>query len=448
MKLLHSTGTRNIIAFLLLFIAMATQAQKPVKVFVMQWHDEINPQSERYVELALKEAVEQKSDLIIFDMDTYGGALHNADHIRTQLLDCKIPVIIWINKNAASAGALIAIACDSIYMEDGANIGAATVVGSDGEPLADKYQAYMRSIMRSTAQANHRDPLLAAGMVGTPVGVDSLTVGNVISFTTEEAITKGYCDGKAHSIDDILKLQHLTNVKIEHFELSTTDTIIDFFLQPWLRGLLILLIFGGFIMEMKSPGLGLPIIVAMVSIVLFFIPSYMNGLAQNWEILIFFLGVILLLLEIFVIPGFGVTGIAGITLVFAGLILVMLNNDVFDFSFVSKDEIYQSSFIVLLSIAMSIVFLLVASRYIIRSKFFKRVSLQTTMESSAGFTTNVNTPSLVGLQGEAYTVLRPSGKINVDGKIYDAYTGGEYIEKGEKIEVTGENINNLKVKKI
>ncbi len=127
------------------------------KVFVMEIRDEIDPRMSRYVELALEAAREQQADYVVIDMDTYGGAVNDADDIRSRLLEFEKPVFTFINKNAASAGALISIATDSIYMQKGSSIGAATVVsGADGSQAPDKYQSYMRSMMRSTAEAHGR----------------------------------------------------------------------------------------------------------------------------------------------------------------------------------------------------------------------------------------------------------------------------------------------------
>lgn len=135
------------------------------EVFIMEIKDQIDVRTNRYVELALQEAKDRNSSHILIEMNTYGGALYDADEIRSALLNLDIPVYVFIDNNAASAGALISIACDSIYMAPGGSIGAATVVNQTGEAAPDKYQSYMRSIMRSTAEASGRDPRIAEAMV-------------------------------------------------------------------------------------------------------------------------------------------------------------------------------------------------------------------------------------------------------------------------------------------
>ncbi|MGD9329621.1 MAG: nodulation protein NfeD, partial [Cyclobacteriaceae bacterium] len=148
-------------------------AQK--KIVTMKIDDVIDPRMNRYTELALDFAEDEEADLVIIEMDTYGGAVNDADDIRTRIMEFSVPVWVFINKDAASAGALISIACDSIYMAPGSSIGAATVVVQDGSAAPDKYQSYMRSIMRSTAEANNRDPNIAEAMVDEDIEIDSIS---------------------------------------------------------------------------------------------------------------------------------------------------------------------------------------------------------------------------------------------------------------------------------
>ena len=134
-------------------------------------------------------------------MDTYGGALTDADEIRTAILNYERPIYAFINKDAASAGALISIACDSIFMSTGSSIGAATVVTGEGEAAPDKYQSYMRSIMRSTAEAKGRNPEIAEAMVDEEIRLDSLIKdGKVLTFSVSEAIEYGFCEAEVEGI--------------------------------------------------------------------------------------------------------------------------------------------------------------------------------------------------------------------------------------------------------
>src|SRR5690606_39468413 len=162
------------------------------------------------------------ADMIIIHMDTYGGAVNEADDIRTMILESPVPTHVFIDKDAASAGALIAIACDSIYMAPGASIGAATVVvGGTGEAAPDKYQSYMRSIMRSTAEAKGRDPKIAEAMVDEKLVIEGITeAGSVVTFSVSEAITHGFCEGQVKSIEEIVERQGLEDdYQIIHYKM-------------------------------------------------------------------------------------------------------------------------------------------------------------------------------------------------------------------------------------
>ncbi len=445
--------SRNILVVigLLLSAVLSTSqafaALPPKKVFVLTIHAEIDPRISRYVENALKEAELQKADYIVIDMNTFGGALDDADKIRTLLLNSKLPVWVFINKNAASAGALIAIACDKIYMEKGSNIGSATVVTGDGEPAPDKYQAYMRSMMRSTAEASGRNPQIAEGMVGKPLAQDSATIGHVISYTTTEAIANKFCEGEVSSINEVIKLNNITSFTIHYYEQDSIDSFISIFMNPYLRSLLLLLIIGGIYFELQAPGIGFPLAAAAVGAVLYFVPSYMSGLSENWEIALFIVGLLLIVIELFVIPGFGIIGMSGIVCAFVALILVSVKNDVFDFTFVSEKDLELNMLLTGLSSCVTMGLAFTLGPKIIQSKYFKRLTLQEQFLSTEGYSVNQIESTILEKTGEAFTDLRPSGKVSIEGKIYDAYTAGEYIEKGNLIKVLEQNMGSLKVKK-
>ena len=202
---------------LLVSTALAGLAQQ-TKVMIMEIKNEIDPRMTRYVELALSHAEETKADIVIVEMDTYGGVLTDAKDIVDKIMSFKKPVWVFINSDAASAGALISIACDSIYMSPGASIGAATVVDGSGAKAPDKYQSYMRSIMRSTAEEHGRNPTIAEGMVDEQVELEGVKkIGQVITFSTSEAIKNGYCEGKVVSIEEILNQNKIKDYTLDRF---------------------------------------------------------------------------------------------------------------------------------------------------------------------------------------------------------------------------------------
>ncbi len=439
---------RKLIGILFFLIPFMTMAQTRPKVMVMEIKDEIDPRMYRYVKLSLAHAEKTKADYVIVDMDTYGGVLTDAKEIVDMIMGFKKPIWVFVNSDAASAGALISIACDSIYMSPGASIGAATVVEGDGKAAPDKYQSYMRSIMRSTAEENHRDPRIAEGMVDERVVIDSVKqAGKVITFTTMEAIEHGYCEAKVNSIEEILKRNKIENYELETFRLGATEKIIAFFLNPFVSGILILVILGGIYFEFQTPGAVFPIAASIVALALYLVPYYLNGLADYWEILALMVGIILLAAEVFIIPGFGVAGVLGISLTVMSLILIMLNNDFFNFEFVPLGDIVQASFAAIGGLTGGMLLLFFGGARLSQTKAFKRIALTDIQESSQGFTVNATVKDLIGKKGVAHTVLRPSGKVMIDDQVYDAFTRGDYIEKGEPIAVLESEGVTLKVKR-
>jgi len=434
--------------FLCTSLANILVAQDSTKlVFTFKIDQEIDPRTNRLTELALDEAQNMEADLVIIEMDTYGGALNDADDIRTRILNYEIPIYVFINKDAASAGALISIACDSIYMAKAASIGAATVVTGDGAAAPDKYQSYMRSIMRSTAEAQGRDPKIAEAMVDEDVVVDSVSqAGKVVTLSTSEAINYGFCEGQYESIEEILAATGYTPYEIYDYELGSTEQIIAFFLNPVISGVLILVIIGGIYFELQTPGVGFPILASLVATILYFTPYYLNGLAENWEIAVFFVGIALILLEVFVIPGFGIAGITGIFLSLGSLVLVMLNNDMLDFSFVPSEKLFISIGTIIAGLLGSIIVMFLGGVRLANSNVFKRIALQEVQDKDHGYVSIEHKVSMIGKRGEAYTILRPSGKVIIDEEIYDATSRDGFVSSGTKVEVVEEQGTWLKVK--
>lgn len=432
---------------------LSKENKKGHSILVLEIKSEVNPTLSRYIELGLEEGKDKKYDAIILELNTYGGALYESLHIRNLLIDYPKPIYAFINKHAASAGALIAISCDSIYMSQGATIGAATVVTADGFPASYKFQSYMKGLMRATAEINHRSTTLAEAMVDDLFIIDSvmrklMKDKRVLTLTTQEAIKYGYCEKKINSIQELMQSMYPENHTLTYFKLSPIDQFVNFCMNPIVSSILILLIIGGIYYELQAPGLGLPLVISIVASALYFIPYYMNGLADYWEIGLLAGGIVLILLEVLVIPGFGIAGITGIVTTFLALALIMLNNYNLDFSFVTSQSILEA--IVSISVGFLAIMLLfiIGGNRLPKSKLFKRMALEKKMTTKEGYTSQTLAPELIGKKGTAYTVLRPSGKIRIDHDVYEATTRGEFIDKDDDIIVLSIEGNILKVKKI
>ncbi len=438
-----------VICFFFIWFAIPVNivANKPL-VYQIDIRKEIDKTSQIYLSKGLAEANQLGAEAVILHLNTYGGLLDAADTMRTAILYSSIPVYVFIDNNAASAGALISIACKNIYMRKGASIGAATVVNQTGEAMPDKYQSYMRSMMRSTAEAHGkdtiingtdtiykwiRDPEIAEAMVDERIAIPNLIdSGKTLTFTVEEAMEWGFCDDVAESIDEIIT-EHL---QYEEYELksytpSWIDNLKGFMMNPVFQSIIIMIIIGGIYFELQTPGIGFPLAASLVAAILYFAPLYIEGLAANWEILIFIIGVILIALEVFVIPGFGVAGISGSLLVITGLILALINNINFNFEHVSNFEIGRSVMIVMAGIIIGFSGMLwMSGRIGTKRGLLKEMALNTDLEDA---TSVPDLSNLIGKEGITATVLRPSGKVIIDNVYYYGVSESGFIDKGTKV---------------
>lgn len=437
---------------LLLFIIATTfksVAKEQKLVYQIDIKKEIDNTTRIYLSNGLAEANSLGADAILLHMNTYGGLVDAADSMRTAILYNPVPVYVFIDNNAASAGALISIACEKIFMRKGGNIGAATVVNQTGAAMPDKYQSYMRSMIRSTAEAHgkdtiiqgkdtlykwKRDPLIAEAMVDERVVIPNLIdTGKVLTFTADEAMQWGYCDGIAETPDEVItKYLGYNDYELKKYEPSWYDDLKGFLMNPMLQSILIIIIIGGIYFEMQTPGLGFPSAAAIMAAILYFAPLYLDGLAQNWEILVFVIGLLLIAAEVFVIPGFGIAGVSGIIFLITGLTLSLLNNTDFNFDGVSTQEIGEASLTVLMGLGLGFVLMIWLSNKIGSKGMFRKVALHKDLEDSHS---SPSLTPLIGKEGTAFTVLRPSGKVMIDGELYDGVSDLGFIEKGTRVKV-------------
>jgi len=420
-------------------ILTALHAQTaPKKIYYFTIEETIAKPALRKTEQALNAAKNMKADILFLRLNTFGGELDAADKIRTLLLDAPMTTFVFIDNNAASAGALISIACDSIYMAPGASIGAASVVDETGAILPDKYQSYMRGLMRTTAEKNGRDPMIAQAMVDPDIYIQNISEeGKVLTFTTKEAIKNGYCEAETENKEAVLQAAQIHNYDMTEQHLSFLDKLIAFLINPAVSGILIMLIVGGIYFELQTPGVGFPLIVAITAALLYFAPHYLEGLAEHWEILLFIVGLGLLIVEIFFIPGFGICGISGIILMTTALVLAMVLNIGFNFQFTPSGSVLRNIFLVLTSCILGfLVSLWLGQKLISADTRFGSLALKTELTSDNGFIAqDMSLLQYVGKEGITATFMRPAGKINIDGKVLEAVSENGLIDKEIKVVV-------------
>ncbi len=420
---------------------------KRSKIYRFELAEPIFPSAWRKVKRSVEEAEKAEADYIFMRLNTYGGAVNDADSIRTKLLKTKPTVVVLIDNNAASAGALISLACDSIYMVKGAQIGAATVVNGSGQQMPDKYQSYMRATMRSTAEAQGRDPKIAEAMVDHRIEIKGVIDSTkTLTFTTDEAIKHGYCDGSYNTLDEVIA-KLAPNAEQLTYSPHIFEGVIRFLLNPMVSGILLMLMFMGIYSEVQTPGVGFPLLAAVLAGTLYFAPNYLEGLAQHWEILAAILGVILIGVEIFALPGFGIAGVSGIILLVGGLTLSLVRNDFFDFTFTTTDEVSMKFIQVIASMAGAIILAFLLGMRLLKSETFRKFVLEDTQQADEGYTVkSLEEASLVGKTGVAVTDLNIAGRVEIDDERYEAITTGDFIDAGTEILVKAYKGNYLVVR--
>lgn len=429
---------KHILLLLLTLLTLTAAAQdgRP-RVLVIPIEREIDMAAARQFRSGYSEAVDRNFDYILLKLNTYGGALDAADSIRTGLMRSAIPTIAFVDNNAASAGALIALACDSVFMAPGSTMGSATVVNGQGEPMPQKYQSYMMNMMRSTAEHHgrytagpdsgqwRRSPEIAAAMVMPDTS---------LSLTAHAAMRAHFAEGIAESVPQVLEQLNMPEAVVETYRPSLTDTILGILSSAAVRAILVTLILGGIYMEMHTPGLGFAAAVACVAAALYFLPMVVSATLAPWILILLIVGIALIALEVFVVPGFGVTGICGIIAIGVALVAGAMSTDgITGFSLASVGNAL-TSVLVGAVLAVLLVLYLTSSR---GPKFFRRhTRLEKELKTSEGYVgVDMSPAKYIGQEGRAETVLRPAGKISIGSNTYDAVSTGEFISPGKTVKV-------------
>lgn len=424
---------KKIILLLLAFILLHDLNAQSNSTYLVDVQGTIDLGLAPYIKRVIAEAESNSAKAIIFRINTFGGRVDAATQIKDAILDSKVPTFAYVDKRAISAGALITLSCETIVMSPGSSIGASTVVDETGQKQSEKYQSYMRSEMRSTAERTGRRTDIAEGMVDERVVVKGLDDDStkLITLTSKEAINFGIADTSAGSLDELRKIYNLEDSPLTTTSSNWAEDFIRFLNEPIISSLLIMIGLVGMFVEIKTPGWGLPGTMALIALALFFGSGYLLDLVSSIEIIIFVIGVILLVVEIFVIPGFGVAGIIGVICIVAGIFLGLISDfPVLDFSFVR---------IAILQLAGSFiaggVLIFGISKFLPKSKRFSHLILSDEESTTLGYTSNPDLKALSGFEGTSLTILRPSGTALINEKRVDVVTEGDYIDKGKNIVV-------------
>ncbi|GMV51408.1 MAG: hypothetical protein NBKEAIPA_03610 [Nitrospirae bacterium] len=442
--------TGGILVFLVLFLAGVSSAEtaRPV-VYVIPVEGVIDLGLAPFIERVLTEATQAHAAAVVLDIDTFGGRVDAAVLIRDALLRAKVKTVAFVNRRAISAGALICLAAETIVMAGGGTIGAATPVqiglpGGPAQPVEEKTVSYMRKEFRATAESRKRPPLLAEAMVDADVEIPGvIEKGKLLTLTTDEALQHKLADVRAETLDALLTALNLPDVEVRRMSETWAESLVRVLTHPIVSSLLMALGVLGLIVEIQTPGFGVPGGFGVVCLALFLWGHWLVQLAGWEELLLIAGGLLLLAIEMFVTPGFGILGALGIAALLGGLGLSLVGTGA------TWEVVLAALGQVLGALLLAIVAALALLRAVPRLPFGRRLVLETGLQAEAGYASAPEADRRwLGKRGVAASTLRPAGIAHFDHERVDVVADGEYIEPGDPIEVLRVEGNRIVVRRI
>jgi len=411
-----------------------------------------------FIQRTLEDAESNNATLVIFDINTFGGRVDAATQIKDAILGADITTVAYINRRAISAGALISLSCEKIFMTGGGLIGAATAVDMSGKKGSEKVISFMREEMASTAERRGRSKDIARGMVDEELNFTHLIVdgdsilvndiegrkdGKLISLTTDQAIKYGIADGTAETIDALLDSLGYGSAQIIESRENWSENIVRFLTNPVVASLLTTFGFLGILFELQSPGWGIPGFVGLTCLILSLSVSYIAQLATMSDMIFILTGLSLMLLEMLVIPGFGIVGLGGIGFMLYGLYLLLLPEVP-----VGEEVLSQAMDGFLIGILGAILGIVLLGKLMIRSKFWEQLTSPSSQKKDQGFSNTQGWEGLEGRSGTADTDLHPSGWVKIDGQRIFVVSEGDFIEKGKEVTILSVDGNRVLVREL
>jgi len=402
-----------------------------------------------FIQRVLDEATQAGAAAVVLDINTFGGRVDAAVQIRDALLNARIQTVAFVNKRAISAGALISLAAKDIVMTEGGTIGAATPVlsgqsGAEALPVSEKTVSYVRTEFRATAESRKRPPLIAEAMVDPDVAIRGvIEKGKLLTLTTEEALKYKVADFRADTLESALDMLGLGGAEVRRASPNWAENVVRFVTHPVVSSLLISIALLGIILEIRTPGFGVPGALGVASLALFFWGHWLVQLAGWEELILAAAGVVLLLLEVLVIPGFGAAGILGIVAIVASLALSLVGSgDTLTF-------ILEAAARVVFALLFALLASLILLRFLPRLPYGRRLILERGLAAAQGYASAPESDArLLGKRGRASSPLRPAGIADIDGRRVDVVSEGELIDAGRFIQVTRVDGNRIVVREI
>ncbi|MBF8436015.1 nodulation protein NfeD [Halanaerobiaceae bacterium Z-7014] len=397
-----------IFGILFIFILAAPVS---ARVYFIPLHGDVDPGMATFLNRGLEEALENQAELVIVDVDTYGGLVDSGISIRDQLVNYPGEIVAYISNRAWSAGTLVALGADRIYMSEGSSMGAA-----ETRPYDEKYISALRSEFAATAERRGRDPEIAAAMVDADIEIeDVIESGKLLSLTSSQAVELGFADGRFANFDEFLGYLGYSDADLTRIEKTGLESFAGLITNPFVSVFLLSLGIIALIGEALIPGFGVSGTIGVASLALFFSGYLIQGYAGMGLVVLFLAGLLLIAIEIFVIPGFGFTGITGIAAIFASLFFIFPDS--------SMAWTIMAAVLVLSTIGTIILIKFFGTSY-----FWRRISLGESLTTETGYVSSKDYKDLVGKTGRTVSTLRPAGIADFDGERIDVVSEGGYIE--------------------
>jgi len=427
------------ILFLLLPFASILQVQandETEKVYVVPLKETVEKGLYEFLDRAINEAEEYGAKTIIFEIDTPGGEVKAAGEIGKLLSGTKLRTVAFINNEALSAGAFISLHMDEIYMVPNSTMGAAAIITQDGNAADKKAQSYWLKAMESAAESNNRDPIYAKAMADESIHLPEFGAerGKLLTLTANDAVKVGYADAIVQDRDDLMSQLGLSNAQIITIEETFAEKVARFVTNPIIVPILLSIGSLGLIIELYSPGFGIPGFMGVFSLLLFFYGHYIAGLAGFESIILFVLGIILIGAE-FVLPG-GIAGLLGLGSIFLSIIL-------------AGESVVGMGINLLIAIVVAIIAMIILMKvFKKRITVLNKIVLKDSTNTEQGYISNKSRLDLIGLTGTAMTDLRPSGTIIINDERLDAVSEGDFILGGSEVKVIKAEGSKIVVRKI
>lgn len=451
-----------LLASLAISPALAQETNTTAQVYIIPIKKMIEPALLYVVRRGVDEAVRNNVDAIILDMDTPGGRVDSAVAIIDELTKTDIPLYTFVGREAISGGAFIALATPNIYMAPGTLIGDITpiIMGMGGgvqdlpEAEKEKMTSYVAAQVRAAAEKGGYDPLLAEAMVRRDIEykIDDKIIskaGTVLTLTNTEAEQLVgedqrplFSKGTVRDIDEMLEKIGLAGAEKTILEVTAAEKLAR--LIASIAPLLMLLGLGGIWLEFKTPGIGIFGIAGGLCLLLFFTGHHIAGLSGMEDVLLFVTGVILLAIEIFITPGFGIMGFSGLLLIFISFISAMSERMPGQWRPISfEPETFALPLLkVTLAFLGSIVLVAIAGKYMPKTRLFNSLTLGEVSPDPK------KDEALLGLEGVAHSDLRPGGTAYFEGSKLDVVTYGDYISRQSAVRIVEVHGNRIVVEDI